>query len=316
MLPTRHILHQGRSIVLLGEIALYAALDRFRTPAAGLPELPGPELNVELPPRPADLIRDYVRHVGGDPASYRKIVPPHLFPQWGFPLAARTLRGLPYPLLKVLNGGCRLEVRAALPAGEPLVVSARLESIDDNGRRAVLQQRIVTGTRSVPEAIIGDLYAIVPLGRGQSDEQETDKKAASGQIAGQGGKPRRDDKSSQRVPQDARELAYWKLPAQAGLAFAMLTGDFNPVHWVRPYARAFGFRSTILHGFSTMARTFEGLARGVLAGDPSKLELLDVRFTRPLVLPARVGLYVAQNQVYVGDAPGGPAYLAGSFKTR
>jgi hypothetical protein len=40
----------------------------------------------------------------------------------------------------------------------------------------------------------------------------------------------------------------------------------------------------------------------------------DVKFTRPLILPHEVGLYIDEEQgIYVGDAPGGPAYLVGSY---
>lgn len=291
MLPAKHVIHQGRVVRSLGGTALAALLQRVRPGKALPPAAPGPEIHTTLPPLPADLIRDYVRNVGGDPAAYRGVVPAHLFPQWGFPLAARTLRGVAYPLLRVLNGGCRLEQRAPLPAGEPLHVSARLESIDDDGHRAVLCQRVVTGTAAEPEAVVAHLYAIVPLGK---------KNGAA--------------KTPARVPARARELAYWKLPADAGLAFAMLTGDFNPVHWVNRYAKASGFRGVILHGFATMARTLEGLNRGLYAGAVDRVRTFDCRFTRPLVLPARVGLYVDGSAVYVGDAPGGPAYLTGTFQ--
>jgi hypothetical protein len=72
----------------------------------------------------------------------------------------------------------------------------------------------------------------------------------------------------------------------------------------------------ILHGFSTMARAIEGLNRSLFSGDVRALVTFDCKFTRPLVLPAAVGLYVKDDQVFVGDAPGGPAYLVGSFQTR
>jgi hypothetical protein len=65
-----------------------------------------------------------------------------------------------------------------------------------------------------------------------------------------------------------------------------------------------------------MARAIEALNRGLLAGDVTALQEIDVRFTRPLVLPARVGVYVRGDKVWVGDAPGGPAYLEGTFKLR
>jgi acyl dehydratase len=123
-------------------------------------------------------------------------------------------------------------------------------------------------------------------------------------------------KDKARVPVDAREIAFFKLGPNAGLDFAKLTGDFNPVHWVPRWAKAFGFRNVILHGFGTMARAIEALNRGLFAGDVTALREIDVRFTRPLVLPARVGVYVSGDKVWVGDAPGGPAYLEGSFKIR
>jgi hypothetical protein len=164
----------------------------------------------------------------------------------------------------------------------------------------------VTGTERVPDAVIADLFAVVPSVAGAAAAAE----AAPDLGTEKNGHAR---KSRPRVPVEARELAFWRLGADAGLRFALYTGDFNPIHWVRPYARAFGHRSTILHGFCTMARTWEGLGRTVYARDPGRLGVLDVRFTRPLVLPARVGLYVRGQEVAVGDAPGGPAYLLGTF---
>jgi hypothetical protein len=297
---TRHVLSQGPALRGMGEAALGALKQRLGLSRASgaSPALPGPEVRATFPPRSPELVRDYVRHVGGDPSAYKRRLPPHLFPQWGFALTGKTLEGLSYPMLGAMNGGCKLIMNAPLPADEPLEVSARLESIDDDGRRAILEQRIVTSTVSAPNAVVAHLYIFVPLGKG---------KAAEGSGA------QRARRERPRVPQDAKEIAFWKLRADAGLDFAKLTGDFNPVHWVPAYARAFGFRNTILHGFGTMARAIEGLNRGVFAGDVDALREVHVRFTRPLVLPARVGLYVRGDELYVGDAPAGPAYLTGTF---
>src|SRR5262245_3996267 len=107
---SRHILHQAPVIAALGRSVIGAAMRRVRRdPGAHhrLPELPPAEIVHTVSPRPASLVRDYIRHVGGDPAAYRGSVPPHLFPQWSFPVASRLLAGLPYPLERVLNAGCR-----------------------------------------------------------------------------------------------------------------------------------------------------------------------------------------------------------------
>jgi acyl dehydratase len=297
---TKHVLQQGPVLATLAGAAVAALRQQLdaklgRPAPTGMPPVPSQEFSATIPARPDDLIRDYVRNCGGDASAYRGMVPAHMFPQWGFPLSAKTLAGIPYPLVRVLNGGCRLQMNLPLPSGEPIHVRARLEDIDDNGRRAVLHQRVVTGTDSAPEAVVADLYAIVPLASGKDGKREP--------------------KVTARVPDDAEELQRWRIGPQAGLEFAKLTGDFNPVHWVRSYARAAGFRSTILHGFATMARAIEGLQRTIFAGSVHALRVVDVKFTKPLVLPAKVGLYVRGHELYVGDAPGGPAYLVGTFET-
>lgn len=305
---TKHVLAQGPVIKTLAGVA-WAALRQGKSPSGHF-QTPSEELIGTVDPLPAALIKDYVRHVGGDPSAYKGLVPAHLFPQWSFPLASRTLTGVPYPLLKVLNGGCKIQINEHLPAGVPLRARARLEGIDDNGRRAVLHQRVVTGTDETPNALVADLYAIVV-----HDKKTREKKGAAGPSRGEKAKK----KEKARVPHDAEELARWKLRADAGLDFAKLTGDFNPVHWVGPYAKAFGFRNTILHGFSTMARTIESLQRTLFAGSIHRLQSFDVQFTEPLVLPHAVGVYLGETTeqgrtVYVGDAPGGPAYLVGTLE--
>jgi hypothetical protein len=194
-----------------------------------------------------------------------------------------------------MNAGCHLESRAPLPAGEPLLVRARIEAIDDDGRRAIITQRIVTGTRSAPDAVIADLRAFVPLAK---------KDGASASPP----------KARPTVPLGVREIAFGRIRSNAGLDFAKLTGDFNPIHWLPAYAHASGFRSCILHGFSTLARAIEALNRSRFAGDAMALKRIDARFSRPLTLPGAVGVYVdAGKGIWVGDAPGGGAYLEGTY---
>jgi hypothetical protein len=281
-------------IASLSGVTLNALLQRVRKRASGLEALPGPELVEELPAPPTELIRDYLRHVGGKPRATPEEIPPHLFPHWSMPLAARTLRGLPYPLLRVVNGGCRLEINAALRAGEPLQVRARLESVNDDGRRAVIHQRIVTGQSGCADALVAHVYAILPSGARPRE------------------KGLRPVKEAPHVPASAREIDCLSLSRSAGLDFALLTGDFNPVHWIPAYARALGHQSTILHGFASMARAFESLQRALFAPTQDRIRVLDARFVRPLVLPATVGVYVEGDALFLGSR-GGPAVLTGSF---
>lgn len=255
---------------------------------------PGPVIEQTLDPRHPRLVADYIRHVGGNPSQYKGVLPPHFFPQWGFPLMARTLEGLPYNLSRVLNGGCRFEVQHPLPIGQKLKLRAQLVEVDDNGYRAIFKQKLITGTDEHPEALISYVNAVLPLKKSDGPKKE---------------KP--------SVPLLAKEIDTWRLGKKSGLDFALLTGDFNPVHWVAGYARMSGFPNTILHGFATMARTVENLNRSVLVGRPDRMTMFESRFVKPLVFPGEAKVYLDDNnEVYVGKAPGGPAVLTGNFSTR
>ncbi len=287
----RHVLQQ---LPTLGAMARAGARDALRTvrrtTGGALPATPGPWVTVTLPARQPLMTEVYARHVGADALRYEGRVPPHLFPQWTFPLQLEAMRDLPFPLARMLNAGARLEVDAPLPAGEPLQVATRLERVDESPTRVLVECLSETGTALRPAAHRALFRAILP------------RRGGSGAKA--------------PVPDDARELARWTLPVDAGFDFAKLTGDFNPIHWVPSYAKAFGLPNVILHGFSTMARTWEGLAHR-LEMEPG---VLDVRFERPLVLPAQVGLYVrgdaGAGEVWVAEGPGKVPSMRGTYTAR
>jgi len=221
-----------------------------------------------------------------------------MFPQWTFPVASRLFAETPYPLLRILNAGTSMAPSAPLPAGEPLLVRARMESIDDDGARAILKVTVVTGTRSAPDALTSTISAYVPLA-----------KRGSGAT--------REKKALPLVPLTARELSFGRYGANAGRDFAFLTGDVNPIHWVPAYARASGFKGCILHGFGMFAHAVEAVVRGRLAGSAGRLARVEAKFVRPLLLPARAGVYLTETgDLYLGDAPGGGVYLDGSLSLR
>jgi acyl dehydratase len=286
-----HLREQGPVVAAM----IRAAASSFTRGDPPLPrpiDVPTPWIERSVQPPSASLVADYVRHVGGDPAWYRGTIPAHLFPQWGFALAADAMSQLPYALGRVVNAGCRLEQRAPLPSGQPLRVRARIESIEDDGRRVRISTTVVTGTSSAPDAVVGRLDAFVPIAARTRDLRA---------------------KTPKTVPVTAREIAAMALPAGAGLTFAALTGDVNPIHWLAPYARAAGFGGCVLHGFSSFARMFEAIDRARLSGDPLRLRALDVRFLHPVRLPTRVSVFVDGDHVFLGRAPGGLVHADGTF---
>jgi acyl dehydratase len=293
----RHLLRQGPNVVglLKGGVTAF----RSRGLKGGAFATPGPLITGHVKAPAQDLIRDYLVWVGGDPKAWAGQVPHHFFPYWNFPWMSKTLEGVPYDVSKILNGGVTLTMNRPIPAGEDLVVTAQLIRIDDDERRVVFHQRVTTSTASAPDAQVAEMRLVLPKKRKKN--ADGDKVADAPKI----------------VPNDARELARWKLPANAGLDFAVLTGDFNPIHWIPAAGRAAGFGGCILHGFATMARALEGVNAAVLAGRIDAMSQYDVRFARPVKLPGKVGLFVAEpGTFFVGDSVGSPANLIGSYTLR
>ncbi len=288
----RHLWHQREVVGSLLRAVLPGRDLDVPTPIA-----PGPEATVTVPARPPELVRDFITAMGGRPAAYRGQLPPLLFPQWGVPLLASLMEDLPYNPLSIINVGCRLEQVAPLTAGRPLRLRARFDEIDENDRRVLIKQRLITGSELAPDALVAHVHTMVPLPRKPGSER--------------GGRPA---KERPHIPLEARELDSLRLSPRAGLDFALLTGDINPTHWLTPWARMMGFKRPILHGFATAARAFESLVGSVALGRPARIATFEARFTRPLPLPNRMSVFIdGKGGVYVGHAPGGPSYLDGAY---
>ncbi|KPA13360.1 MaoC-like dehydratase domain protein [Candidatus Magnetomorum sp. HK-1] len=297
---SKHILSQGPVIKALLKTAGTAMYSKLVTKNdMELSSLPGPVFTDTLQARKSDLINDYILNTGGQPGGYRGKIPSHMFPQWGVPILARTIQHLPYDISRILNGGVRFEINQDLQTDKPLFIKARLLDIDDNGKRAIFKQELITGNSAESNALVCQVTAILPL-------KEKEKKT-------------RDDNKSKKqlIPMNAREIDRWSLTSRSGLDFAILTGDFNPVHWIPAYARLFGFSNSILHGFSSMARAIESLNKVLWSGNTSQLKKFETRFVRPLLLPNTVSVFVDDNGgVFVGHSQGGVPYLIGNYTTK
>jgi acyl dehydratase len=82
---------------------------------------------------------------------------------------------------------------------------------------------------------------------------------------------------------DAPAGAEWKLPGDLGRRYAGVSGDRNPIHMHSLTAKPLGFPGAIAHGMWTKARALAQLESEL----PESFEV-DVRFRKPVLLPARV----------------------------
>lgn len=195
---------------------------------------------------------------GGDPG----VLPPHLFCQWGLEPALRMFEDSPYDLTEVINQGVTLTVNGPLPANERLRLRVSLEEIRETAGATLVDMRIATGTLDDPERVVAILHsAFLKPGGSQRAVVAKPFKAAVKQWLPAG---------------------YWQAEPGDGLQFALLTGDFNPIHWLDSAGRKSPFGQTVLQGLGMFARTYELLAR------EGELKEIEVRFQRPVPLPSDV----------------------------
>jgi acyl dehydratase len=84
---------------------------------------------------------------------------------------------------------------------------------------------------------------------------------------------------------------HWQLGSGMGRRYARVSGDFNPIHLHPMTSRWFGFKKPIIHGMYMMARAQSDIEKrhGRAATQ------IDVTFKRPVVLPARVQLWLYEE---------------------
>jgi acyl dehydratase len=79
----------------------------------------------------------------------------------------------------------------------------------------------------------------------------------------------------------------WRLAGDLGRRYGAVSGDRNPIHLHPLTAKALGFPRAIAHGMWTKARCVAALAAPPREPLPQALRV-DVRFRRPILLPASV----------------------------
>jgi hypothetical protein len=85
------------------------------------------------------------------------------------------------------------------------------------------------------------------------------------------------------VGEDVPASAEWRLPGDLGRRYGAVSGDRNPIHMHSLTAKPLGFPAAIAHGMWTKARALAALEPRL----PDAFAV-DVRFRRPILLPAKV----------------------------
>jgi len=249
-------------------LPLYARAAAPLIPGASrLPFVPGgggaiPDLDLELGGVRADpaALAAYARVCGFPLHDHLPPTYPHVL---AFPLHMALLAdgGFPFGAVGLVHLENRIEQWRRIGVEEELTIRVR-----------------ATKLRPHPKGQTFSLLTDVLVGRQKAWTSISTmlRRGNSGAKAGEG-------EPFASVPAATPASAEWRLGGDLGRRYAAVSGDRNPIHMHALSAKPLGFPAAIAHGMWTKARC--------LAALDSRLPdafAVDVRFRKPILLPARV----------------------------
>jgi acyl dehydratase len=153
-----------------------------------------------------------------------EVLYPHVF---GFPLqmVVLTHRAFPLPIWRALQVRNHLLCHRPVGGNESLELETRVAGrrILDKGAEVDLHTTLAAAGEPVWEGLTTFFYR------------------------GRHGPPQAPSALARAPEASGLETARWRMRSGVGWRFAGLTGDYNGIHWMRPYARLFGFRAAFHH---------------------------------------------------------------------
>jgi acyl dehydratase len=232
-------------------------------------EIPDLDLSLEgVVADPADVAA-YAKVCGFALRDSLPVTYPHVL---AFPLHMAVMAdgGFPFGAVGLVHVENRIEQHRPVGIGEELTIRVRPTKLAPHSKGQTFSL--------LTEVKVGDELAW--------QSTSTMLRRGKPQPPADGPKSRpEDDKSAHRpgVGEDVGASAEWKLGGGLGRSYASVSGDRNPIHMHSLTAKPLGFPGAIAHGMWTKARC--------LAALDSRLPdafAVEVRFRKPILLPARV----------------------------
>jgi acyl dehydratase len=253
----------------------------------------GPDFKVE-----ADRTKAYAKATNDPiPAHLNGEVAPPVFavvPIWDTIAGAMAGVTPPEVLLLVVHG--EQDMRLLKPITPGMVLSSKAAPVGihvkPNGTSVVVKVE----SRDQTGDLVAEQY-MTSFFRGVSDGEGAGEEAPSHKLDG-------NTKTSDPVGSITQQI-----DTDQTYRYAEASGDNMPIHLDAEVAKSVGLPGIIIHGLCTMAFTSWGAIQTVAGGDPSRLERLAVRFSRP-VLP---GQEITTTFWAAGEANGNQVF---GFETR
>ena len=219
----------------------------------------------------ADAIEKYARATNDENESYLSgddVVAPPIFyvvPAFNSFMEAGMDPELQADLLRLVHGAEEHVIHRSVKAGDTLNVKSVLESVEQKET--------------------GETFTVMATETDQNGEVVAEVRGTMF-IRGSGSKSR---SGSAATSEPERKIVYeesTKVDEDQTHRYAEASGDNNPIHLDPDTARMAGLPGIILHGMCTMAIATKAAVNGLAGGDPSRIQRVAVRLSKP-VLPGQ-----------------------------
>jgi MaoC like domain len=260
---------------------------------AALPMIPGASLLPFLPggggeiPDGLDFELAGVDTDPADVAAYARVcgftlrdqLPPTYPHVLTFPLhmAVMADSSFPFGAVGLVHVENSIAQRRPIEIGERMTLRVRPTKLQPHpkGRTFSLQTEVLVDGETAWEST----STMLRRGRGGSTGAHGETPASPGKKTG----AEKIDAEVVAAEAEATASAEWRLGGDLGRRYGAVSGDRNPIHMHSLTAKPLGFPSAIAHGMWTKARCL-----AALEGRLPDAFVVDVRFRKPIHLPARV----------------------------
>ena len=250
---------------------------------AAAPMVPGASLLPFVPGRGGEIPQLDLSLAGVEPrpepvAAYAKVcgfgLRDHLPPTYphvlAFPrhMAVMADGSFPFGAVGLVHVENRIVQHRPIRTGEKLSVRVRPTKLERHPRGRTFG--LLTDVRAGDELVWESVSTMLRRGSGN---QPVDGPKSQVPL----------DISAHRQEEGLRPSGEWKLGGDLGRRYGAVSGDRNPIHMHSLAAKPLGFPRAIAHGMWTKARCLASLEGRLPDGFA-----VDVRFRKPILLPARV----------------------------
>ena len=211
------------------------------------------------------LLKSYLQWCGASKDRYEGSIPPHFFSKICLPLLTKQLLETKYKLSTLVNSACHLKRHKTGLRSEPLNISSEVLELNEENGRANIKQRIsiYQGSDRLKVEIISEAF----FRTGKSTKKN----------------------HRNVINKFNTKIGFFNTSKNDGLKFAFLTGDFNPIHFFGFIAKLSPFKGMILHGYASLARTFEIIQNQ----NNQNITEFKVNFVKPVRIPSK------NNRVFI-----------------